>query len=196
MTTRLPLGDVADVRSGTSIDRKRRTDTGVPVYGLDQVAGRPSDLPPCAPEHALPSRTTRLRAGDVVLALVGRAGRSAVVGPEHEGAALDRECAVIRLHDTDGPVSSEWLQLWIRSSDCRDQMEAQTTGSTIPRVPAHAVRELQLPVTAREDQLRAHEGVERLDAAVNATRRTLAVLEQLRIAEVDLRVYDAAREDE
>ena len=185
------LGDVAEISPGTSIDRKRRTDAGVAVFGLDQVAGRPLELPPCIAESDLPKRTTRLRQGDVVLALVGRTGRAALVGPEYDGAVLDRECAALRVHDSAGVVTPEWLHLWARSRDCRTQMDAHTTGATIPRVPISAVRRFTLPLVSHQEQLAAAARLDDLEAALVASRDTVELLEQLLAIETDLAVYAA-----
>lgn len=196
MTKRLPLNDVADVHTGISIDPKRRAEKGVKVFGLAQVAGRASKLPPCIPEDELDTEPTRLRVGDIVLALIGQAGRTAVIGAEHDGAVLDRKCVAIRRRDAGGPVTQEWLQVWARSSDFRSQTDAHTTGMAIPRVSIRAVRGLQVPVPTRGEQLRAYDGIERLDAAVSATRRTLAVLEELLTIEAELMVLGPTQDDQ
>jgi hypothetical protein len=185
------LADVAEVSPGSSIDRKRRTHDGVAIFGLDQVAGRPLELPPCIDESNLPKRTTRLRAGDVVLALVGRTGRAALVGPDYDGAVLDRECAALRVHDPAGLVTPEWLHLWVRSGDCRTQMDTHTTGVAIPRVPISAVRRFTLPLVPREEQQAAATRLHDLEAALVATHDTFELLEQLLAVETDLAVYAA-----
>ena len=191
MTRQAILGDVAEIFPGRSIDRKHRTNDGVAVFGLDQVAGRPLELPPCIDESALPKRVTRLRAGDVVLALVGRTGRAALIGPHYDGAVLDRECAAIRVHDPAGAVTAGWLHLWARSGDCRTQMDAHTTGATIPRVPVSAVRRFTLPLVSREEQQAATSRLDNLEAALVATRDTFELLERLLAVETDLAVYAA-----
>ncbi len=190
MTQRISLDAIADVHAGTSIDRKQRAEAGIPVFGFDQLAGRRGDLPPCIPPDVLPARATRLRTGDVVIATIGKAGRSAVIGTEYEDAVLDRECAVIRLRDPDGPITAEWLHLWVRSSDARAQMNAKAAGSTIPRIPVRQLRELQVPVPQREVQLRSTRQLRRLDTALAATCDTLAILEQLQRTEIDLCMQD------
>jgi hypothetical protein len=191
MTRQAILGDVAEIFPGTSIDRKRRKHDGVAIFGLDQVAGRPLELPPCIDESDLPKRVTRLRGGDVVLALVGRTGRAALVGPQYDGAVLDRECAAIRVHDPAGVVTAEWLHLWAGSGDCRTQMEAHTTGSTIPRVPVSALRRFTLPLVSREEQQAAAARLRDLEAALVASKGAFELLEQLLAVETDLAVYAA-----
>jgi hypothetical protein len=188
---RVLLDSVASVLPGLSIDRKRRSHDGLPVIGLDQLSGRePEALPFIRLEDLPRGGYDPLEKGDVVLPLIGRLDRVLQVTGGQAGAILDRECAAVRLRE-DVPVTSDWLYLWARSSDCRLQMEWRLSG-VIPRVRARDIRLLQVPIVGVHEQEAAVARVARLDAAVESAHRASAVLTRLRDIEVDLRVFEGA----
>ena len=187
--SRIALDQVVEIIRGTPLDRKARADTGVLVFGLDDLSERETDLPPYIPEAALPRSTHRLRDRDLVIALVGEIGRVAFIGKEQEGAVLDRECAALRLYPGNNPVTPEWLHVWMHSRDFRIQIEPRQRGATMQRVRADDLLTLQLPLASKDYQLEAAHELNEYDEALCLAERQVEILREMRDNTVDLRVY-------
>ncbi|MFF3261400.1 hypothetical protein ACFYWO_19805 [Streptomyces sp. NPDC002932] len=123
---------------------------------------------------------SELRAGDVLIVLVGRVGEAAVVTDEYQGWNAARTVALVRTAD---PDAAAWLRLWLGSSYVRDWCKSRVTGSTLQRtLNLKVLRGLPVPLPplkARAAFLRTTEAVER-KAAVNS-----------RIAECAMSLSDA-----
>jgi restriction endonuclease S subunit len=186
---RVALEQVAEVIRGTPLDRKARTDEGIPVYGLDNLSERNADLPPCIPESDIPRSAHRLREDDVVIALIGQVGRAKRMGQAHAGAVLDRECAALRLQPGDNPITPGWLMVWLNSSDFRSQIEPRQRGATMQRVRADELRTLQVPLAPLERQTEATSELANFEAALGGAEQQILILKRLRDTTIDLRVY-------
>ena len=186
---RVALEQVAEVIRGTPLDRKARTDDGIPVYGLDNLSERDTDLPPCIPESDLPRSAHRLREDDVVIALIGHVGRAKRIRQEQAGAVLDRECAALRLQPGTNPITPGWLLVWLNSSDFRNQIEPRQRGATMQRVRADELRTLQIPLVPPERQTEATSELANFEAALLVASQQVEILEELRDTTIDLRVY-------
>ncbi len=73
---------------------------------------------------------SEVRAGDVLVVLVGRVGEAALVTEKYDGWNVARTVAVIR---TTGPDEAAWLRLWLNSSYVREWCARRATGSTLQR---------------------------------------------------------------
>jgi restriction endonuclease S subunit len=198
VTERIRLDEVAEVRLGNVVDKPANPDAIAPpsrVFGLPEfqytarakprfIAQREDDPPP-----------VELQKGDVVIGLTGRhIGDTVLIGKRFDGAALARDCAVIRL-TPGGPMISKWLYAWTRTQDYRGQVEREVVGATIQRLTPRALRGLSVPVFTSEDQARLAEVAAAFDAALDAAKQTVAQLEVLRDKKLDLDSYRILRQE-
>ncbi|MFJ7997863.1 hypothetical protein ACIQ7D_12050 [Streptomyces sp. NPDC096310] len=95
------------------------------------------------PTHAANARS-ELRAGDLVVVLVGRVGEAAVVTHAQHGWNASRTVAIVRTED---PGEAAWLRLWLGSPYVRDWCERRATSTTLQRtLSLAALRELPVPL--------------------------------------------------
>jgi restriction endonuclease S subunit len=105
---------------------------------------------------------------------------------------LGQECARVRI--TGESVSAEWIQVWTHTSDYRGQIERALSGSTFPRLSRKSLREMWVPVPAKDQQDRLVLAATRIDAALTEARRTVDDLEQLQSKQLDFELYKLLKE--
>ena len=184
---RLPLQSVAEITRGVRIDYDQLTDTGIRFLNAKALADDD------APAQYLPEPEARwvydLEPGDVVLAVSFRPGAARVVDEELRGAVVGSDCVVLRALD-EGPVTPDWLGVWVRSSYFQGQVKARTSGSGIPRVAARDVAQLQVPVPSPAHQDQTSDAVSELDRVHRELSRLVDEVNELRALEIDIAVAD------
>ena len=161
------LIDLATVSGGTA--RAKLADSGeVSLFGLTEIATR-GNAPQRFVERSvlLESKTVLLDPGDVVVALAGAVGHSAVVPPSLAGSVLGKDCAALR--STDHRVTSQWLSAWTKSADFAQQVDRELARSATPRMGIGTLGELMVPVptddAGRADLLRVSDIKSSFDSA-------------------------------
>ncbi len=190
MAQRMPLRTVAYVFRGTVPANTVETPTDIRFFGMAEVTTSGSAAPRYVAEDVdLRTPPVWLETGDVVVATAGKPpGRAALVGPSQSGAVLGRECAVIRPKARPGQLLGGWFAAWTHTQDYLDQVEANTTGSTIRRLSVRALEEFLVPVPHIDEQLRIQDLIQGIDRTIMLGRQAMDQLEQLKEVEVDLRV--------
>src|SRR5216684_3481061 len=169
---------------GEFLPRRPKIAAAFGSLALLKISGRPPRM--VLPEIDL-SHAAYLERGDVVVALLGDLGKSAVVDDRGAGAVLGRECAALRISASDQLLPA-WLEAWTRSEHFKNQVAGHTSGSTMPRLNRRALADFTLPIPSMSYQEELAADVERVDAVLVATREMVRDLEDLRAAEVDLAV--------
>lgn len=138
-----------------------------------------------------------LRRGDIVMSIKGTRetiGRTALIGQDkiHSGADSARQerwslvtsgnCVALRLRDRQ--ISSEYLLLYFRSREFRQQLESLMVGAVIPHVtPGDLCDDVRIPVPSKSEQAEMREKYERLcdleDQAMAAHRRIGEIVSSL-----------------
>ncbi|MBW3578876.1 MAG: hypothetical protein KY462_14275 [Actinobacteria bacterium] len=184
---RLPLQSVAEITRGVRINYDHLGDTGTRFLNAKALADDD------APAEYLPESEARwaydLKPGDIVVAVSFRPAAARVVDEELRGAIVGSDCVVLRAL-AGGPVTSDWLGLWVRSSYFRDQVEVRASGSGIRRIASRDLAQLQVPVPALSHQDRAHDAVSELDRIHLDLERLADAVSELRKLEIDLAVID------
>jgi type I restriction enzyme S subunit len=159
---------------------------GVPIVkGGDVAAGRLS--------LALLNKTTyeieasftrsRLRAGDLVIAIRGSVGEVASVPEEVAGANLTQDAARIAV----GPcVHPRWLELVLQTPAIQEQIGGRITGATIKGINIWDLRRILVPQVSLDEQSRTAKAADAvlvsMDAFTNTANRQLALLAERRQA--------------
>lgn len=183
---RRSVREVADVLLGTVPANTVEAHGGSAFFGLAEITA--DGRGPLRFVNDVGTRPVRLAVGDVVIARLGSVGASTIVRERHVGAVLGRECLAIR--STTDQVAGSWLHIWALSTDFKNQAERHTSGVTMPRLDPRALRDFELPLPAREHQVRVGAMLERFDVAIDLTGTVLRELTELREVEVDLAFAD------
>jgi type I restriction enzyme, S subunit len=153
-----PVGDVPFIRSG---DLKNSR--------IDEA-----NLRTISSEVDASYARTRIKGGEVLVALVGVPGASAVVPPSLAGANIARQVALIRLPSE---ISAEYVSGWLNSATGRESLKAITQGSVQQVINLRDLRELVIPVPALEDQLMICRQAEALSAEVGRRKQSEATIQ-------------------
>lgn len=126
---------------------------------------------------------SRLRGGDLVLAIRGSIGEVAMVPDELQGANLTQDAArVAYTSQTLGP----WLLYALQSTVVFAQLEAGALGATIRGINIRDLKRASIPVPARVEQQRIaaflNEATARIDALARKVRDAIAILREYRTA--------------
>lgn len=186
MTRWIELGELAEVRRGTTPAKTVGLDDGPGFFGLAEISQ--GGIVTRQPEPGLPLEdAVEVQPDDIIIALMGKLGDSAVA---LDSAFLGRECAAIRLRANEDRISPRWLSLALRSRTSRDRLQRHARGSTMPRLPIRRIMELPIPVPSIPQQRRTLERFDIIDAAVRAQSNLLVALNELYDAEVELAIAD------
>lgn len=181
------LGDVAEVYRGTVPARPTEAEGGIPFFGLAELAPDRPIAPRLVEPDPADGKPIVLAEGDVVVALMSKIGRSALVTAQHAGAVLGRECALVR----PGPeVAGAWIYVWTQSAQFRDQVGRHTSGTTMPRLSYRALASLEIPMPTTGQQQRAAAVLNDFDDAIGKVTQVQAYLTELRAVEIELLFAD------
>ena len=189
MSTTHRLGDLVLLLRGNVPANTVDQPDGPRFFGLAEISAR-GTADPRYIESATELRDPIVLAeGDVVVALLGKIGEATVIGDDAASALLGRECVALRVTNTD-VLRPAWLCAWMSSAECQFQVGQHITGSTMPRLSIRALQNFALTVPSVDGQIEVEGLVQRFDAAIGATTRTLRELEALREAELQLAMTD------
>ncbi|MER6249041.1 hypothetical protein [Streptomyces griseorubiginosus] len=125
---------------------------GVPIVkGGDVAANRlsPNSLNRTTREIESGYARSRLKGGDVVIAIRGSVGEVAVVPAELTGANLTQDAARISI---DRSVHAEWLRLVLESPLVNHQIQQRVTGATIKGINIWDLKRVLVPTPNVETQ--------------------------------------------
>jgi len=157
---------------------------GVPYVRPSEIHGdqiQLADLRRTTPEIAAQYKRASLKAGDVLLSIVGTIGKVALVPPELEGGNITQSS--VRVRPGMGAVG-EFLRLLLKSPQLVSQYDRLRLGTGVPRLNVGDVRELQCPLPPLNEQRRIVAKLEALQARSRRAREALdavpPLLEKLR----------------
>src|SRR6185312_9910453 len=175
------LGNVAKVLKGRVPAKTIEDDTGARFFGIAEISGHPPRI--VEPGIDL-SQAIFLRKGDVVVALLGDLGKSAIVNHSGEGAVLGGstqrcECLTPRVLPT-------WLMAWTESPNFKAQVAGHALGSVMRSINVRALADFVLPLPPLAYQEELEGEVNRYDAVLTAAREMIRDLEDVRAAAASL----------
>jgi type I restriction enzyme S subunit len=188
VTAAARLGDVAEVLKGQVPAKTVDHGDGPRIFGIAEISGHePRALEPgTSLQHAV-----YLKAGDVVVALLGEhgLGATALIASRAEGTVLARECAGLRV--TAPGLLPSWLYAWTKSGHFSEQIRTHASGGAMSRVSIQRLADFRLPLPPRPDQERLEAKIGQLDVALRSTTDLISNLNSLRDAEIDLAIAQA-----
>jgi type I restriction enzyme S subunit len=159
---------------------------GVPIVkGGDVAAGRLSlaQLNKTTYEIEANYTRSRLKGGDLVIAIRGSVGEVARVPDEIEGANLTQDAARI----APGPnIEARWLELVLEAPTLQERIGGRITGATVKGINIWDLRRVLIPQISLAQQsqaVKAAEGVlATMDDFVSSAKRQLGLLAERRQA--------------
>ena len=110
---------------------------------------RAENLHHTTPEIEAPYARARLRTGDIVYAIRGSIGMSALVPADVEGANLTQDAA--RVAPRSG-INNQWLLFAVQSVATWSQLEAGVVGATVRGINIRDLKRPLMPVPPRSEQ--------------------------------------------
>jgi len=155
-TERRPLGIRVSARGG------KRMPNGVGFAGevtdhaylrvIDMVDGTFNNAAlEYVPEHVWPSISRyTVKAGEIVVSIVGTIGRIAVVPPWAAGANLTENAAIIDILDDE--LDGRWLAAWLRSDEGQKEIQRVTVGTSQGKLALSRIPLIEVPDVPRGTQ--------------------------------------------
>lgn len=123
---------------------------GIPIVRVNNIGAESldiSDVLRISPEIEEKYQRTRLKGGEILLTVVGTAGRVAVAPPTFAGWNVARAIAVIRpRHD----VGADWLKIWLESTAAQAYLDARANTTVQKTLNLKDVRSLPVPLPPDE----------------------------------------------
>lgn len=145
---------------------------GVPFVEVRSLRGGridPDTLPRASSTIEAGFSRSRLRPGDLTLAIRGTTGRVAVVPPTLVSGNVSRDCARI----APIAVSADYLQIYIRGPLAQRFFEAKVRGVAVKGINIGHLRQMPVAVPPAEEQGRIVAEVERQVSFVEACERAV-----------------------
>jgi type I restriction enzyme S subunit len=159
---------------------------GVPIVkGGDVAAGRLSlaQLNKTTHEIEASYKKSRLRAGDLVIAIRGSVGEVASVPAEIAGANLTQDAARIA---PGSAVDARWLEFALQTPTIQEQIGSRITGATVKGINIWDLRRVLVPNISLDEQSeavnKAEAALTRIDDFRSAARQQVSLLAERRQA--------------
>lgn len=163
---------------------------GVVQPGTDTAVGSPmlrvnnfrehsldlSDVMRISPEIEAKYERTRLKAGDVLLTIVGSVGQVSVVPEELSGWNIARAIAMIRPSQ---PELSRWISLVLRSPQAQYQLGVAANTTVQTTINLKDLRELRIPLPSKKERAAIVHLLGTLDDKIELNRRRNQTLEAM-----------------
>jgi type I restriction enzyme S subunit len=181
---KVPLGRVANVRSGFPFSSRDWIADGIPVVKISNVKDGRLDLASCdyvAPEVA---RATELMLcpGDILISMTGYIGDTAWVRESDLPAVVNQRVGIFSLAEPHA-IERRFLFYVLRSDEVRSEFERRGYGSAQPNISPSLIQTVAIPLPPLAEQRAIAEVLGALDDKIEANRRVAKRSRQLAIAE-------------
>ncbi|SDZ85782.1 N-6 DNA methylase [Microbulbifer marinus] len=146
-----PLGDIAEVISGASLDLSALTDfkaseNSIGIIRIKDLSGWKVDRPSTwlGPSTMDSIRSSVLRDGDLVLSRAGSIGRVSVVRGDAVGCVASEGVYILRLRT--GQCVPEFLQAYLSSSVCQNWFSLKARGAVVKHLGRESLENLSCPI--------------------------------------------------
>ena len=120
----------------------------------------------------------RLEPGDFVLSVRGTMGKVAMVATELKGAVITAN--LIRLQFNHSLVSPQWARHFLLSNIFQDQLDLETSATTIKTIQAPALSSMLLRLPSFQEQEHIAEILDTIDSTIAHTSSLIAKLKQMK----------------
>ena len=173
-------GEVKTGPFGTVLKASEYTNSGVPVVSVGEIGHGEFRIHGRTPyvDKTVTDRLPEfvLRENDIVFARKGSVERTALVGPTQAGWFLGSDGIRLRLPKT---ISARFVRYWISSSETRDWLVQNSTGSTMASMNQATIKRLPIVLPCLQVQTEIAAILGALDDKIELNRRMSATLEQM-----------------
>jgi len=177
VTNRVELRAVAKLLRGVSTASLINPSGADRFFGSQEVARSGQGQERRVDVDSGDRKIVRLEPGDVVVVVLGRIGWSTLISDDDSGAVLGRECVVLR--SVSDELSPPWLYSWTLSPEFANQVQRHASGASLARLSPRDLNGFTLPLPSLGYQQQVEDDLQRFRTAIQATSRTLGVLEAL-----------------
>ena len=152
---------------------------GVPMLRVNNFSGHTLDLSQVlriSPQVESKYERTRIKAGDVLITIVGSVGQVAIVPTALDGWNIARAVAMIRPKE---PELSRWISFVLRSPLAQHQLGVAANTTVQTTINLKDLRVLQIPMPIKEIRDAVCEILGALDDRIDNLRQTNATLEAI-----------------
>ena len=177
----VPLGEVASVRSGFAFKSRDWVDTGVPVVKIGNVKEGNLTMEGCSfvsSATAYSASEANLRDGDILIAMTGYIGDTALVRSRHLPAALNQRVGRFSIHDR-ARLDNMFLFYSLRREEVREQIRGLGYGSAQPNVSPSLIYSVSIPLPPLEEQRAIARVLGALDDKIELNERMNATLDEM-----------------
>jgi type I restriction enzyme S subunit len=173
-------GEVKTGPFGTVLKASEYTNNGVPVISVGEIGHGEFRIHGRTP-YVDKNVTDRLpefvlRENDIVFARKGSVERTALVGPTQAGWFLGSDGIRLRLPKS---ISARFVRYWISSSETRDWLVQNSTGSTMASMNQATIKRLPIVLPCLQVQSEIASTLGALDDKIELNRRMSATLEEM-----------------
>lgn len=155
------------------------TADGVPMVRVANFSGHSlsvGEVMRISPDIESKYERTRLRAGDVLITVVGSVGQVAIVPPELAGWNIARAVALVR---PKSPELSRWIALFLRSPTAQHRLGIAANTTVQTTVNLKDLRTLRIPMPSKSIRSGISELLGALDDRIDLLSRANASLEAI-----------------
>ena len=177
----VPLGEVASVRSGFAFKSSDWVDAGIPVVKIGNVKEGNLIMEGCSfvsSATADSASESSLRDGDILIAMTGYIGDTALVRSRDLPAALNQRVGRFSVHDPDR-LDKMFLFYSLRREEVREQIKGLGYGSAQPNVSPSLMHSVNIPLPPLDEQRAIAHILETLDDKIELNRRMNETLEAM-----------------
>jgi len=117
--------------------------------------------------------------GDIIVSIVGSIGLVAYIDKKLDGANLTENAARITQFKNTEP---KFVEYYLKSPLERGEIEANTVGSTQPKLPLYGIKNIRIVKPSLEEQRRIGTVLSWFDELIESKRRQNEVLEKVAMA--------------
>lgn len=176
---RVPIGDLAVVRSGFAFKSKDWRPAGIPVVKIQNVRAGRVDLERCSfVSEAVAKEASRygLTAGDVLITMSGEIGSIGVF--RDEPALLNQRVGRVEVIDDVG-IEPQFLAYALQHPRVKAGFEAAAYGVAQANISPSLIAQVEIDVPDVESQRAIAAVLTPLDALIENNRRRITLLEQM-----------------
>jgi type I restriction enzyme S subunit len=176
----VPLSDLTETPATYGVVQPgQNLPTGLPMLRVNNFRGHSldlSDVMQIAPEIEAKYERTRIKAGDVLVTIVGSVGQVAIVSNDLSGWNIARAIAMIRPKE---PELSRWIALVLRSPFAQYQLGVAANTTVQTTINLKDLRELRIPFPAKDECRAIAHILGTLDDKIELNRKQNETLEAM-----------------
>jgi type I restriction enzyme S subunit len=167
---------------GSSLTKDIHVQLGYRIYGQEQVIGGNLDVGDyyITEKKYVEMKAFSVRAGDVLISLVGTIGHVLVIPEQHHPGVINPR--LLRFRPNPKLCLSEFLKALLLSQHLKLQLETFATGGTMPVLSAGIIRKLSIVIIGVAEQKRITEVLTRSERSVLSHFERLNKLRSLKSA--------------